>query len=94
MDRLGQVRMFQVFALSLLLVAGLVLAPGALAADMHTSKPFAGVKVNGGTVTHSKHGTYSKSVIRRQDIFLDAVVYSDRAGWRKWQRISQHRCVR
>ena len=56
MDRFRQVRMLQVFALSLLLVAGLVLAPGALAADMHTSKPFAGVKVNGGTVTHSKQG--------------------------------------
>lgn len=56
MDRVGQFRMMQVLALSLLLVAGLVLAPGALAADMHTSKPFAGVKVNGGTVTHSKQG--------------------------------------
>jgi len=56
MDRVRQVRLLQVFALSLLLVAGLVLAPGAFAADMHTSKPFAGVKVNGGTVTHSKQG--------------------------------------
>lgn len=56
MDRVHQVRLVQVIALSLLLVAGLVLAPGAFAADMHTSKPFAGVKVNGGTVTHSKQG--------------------------------------
>jgi hypothetical protein len=30
-------------------------APG-LAANGHTSKPFKGVKVNGGTVTHSKQG--------------------------------------
>lgn len=35
--------------------AALLAAPaGAFAADMHTSKPFSGVKVNGGTVTHSK----------------------------------------
>ena len=56
MDRVRQVRLFQVLALLLLLVAGLVLAPGAFAADMHTSKAFAGAKVNGGTVTHSKQG--------------------------------------
>ena len=36
------------------LVVALLVAAGAVAADMHTSKPFAGAKVNGGTVTHSK----------------------------------------
>ena len=56
MDRVRQVRLFQVLALLLLLATGFVLAPGAFAADMHTSKAFAGAKVNGGTVTHSKQG--------------------------------------
>lgn len=41
--------------LFLAVVATLLVAPvGAFAGDMHTSTPFSGVKVNGGTVTHSK----------------------------------------
>jgi hypothetical protein len=40
---------------AVILVAALVLAPVALAAaDPHTTGPFKGVKVNGGTVTHGK----------------------------------------
>ena len=44
-------------ALSALFTAGLFVSQNALA-DMHehTSTPFSGVKVNGGTVTHSKSG--------------------------------------
>ena len=68
MDRVRQVGLLQVLAVSLLLVAGLVLAPGAIAADMHTSKAFAGVKVNGGSVTHSKKGT--KNVLTLSDDFV------------------------
>jgi hypothetical protein len=60
--------MLQVMLLSLVLVAGLVLAPGAYAADMHTSKPFAGVKANTGTVTHSKQG--NKNVLTLSDDFV------------------------
>ena len=37
----------------LALMATIALAAAALAAQGHTSKPFAGVKVNGGTVTHT-----------------------------------------
>jgi hypothetical protein len=54
MDRVRHTRKLQVFVLSLALVTGLGLASGAWAAEMHTSKPFSGVKVNGGTVNHSK----------------------------------------
>ena len=37
------------------------------AADMHSSKPFSGAKVNGGTVIHSKEG--GKSVLTLSDDF-------------------------
>jgi tetratricopeptide (TPR) repeat protein len=40
--------------LAVLLAAGLLAATGAFAADAHTTAPFAGVKVNGGTVHHTK----------------------------------------
>lgn len=68
MDRVRHARILQLFALALLLAAGLVLAPGAFAADMHTTTPFAGVKVNGGTVTHSKKG--SMNVLTLSDDFV------------------------
>jgi len=44
-------------ALAAVMVAGLAISQNTMA-DMHehTSTPFAGVKVNGGTVTHSKSG--------------------------------------
>jgi hypothetical protein len=38
------------------IVALVVLAAGSASAQMHTSKPFSGAKVNGGTVTHSMQG--------------------------------------
>lgn len=41
--------------LALGVIAGLT-ATGSSAANNHVSKPFSGVKVNGGTVTHSKSG--------------------------------------
>ncbi len=47
----------------------LVVAPVAgTAADMQTTKPFAGVKVNGGTATHSKQG--GKNVLTLSDDFV------------------------
>jgi len=41
-------------ALSVLVAAASLFASSALAADGHTTRPFKGVKVNGGTVTHSR----------------------------------------
>jgi hypothetical protein len=49
------------------LAVSLLLAPAAFATDMHTSKPFSGVKVNGGTVTHTKEG--GKNVLTLSDDF-------------------------
>ena len=46
-------------ALAVVVAVSLVTALGSVAETpmmSHTSKPFAGVKVNGGTVTHSKQG--------------------------------------
>jgi hypothetical protein len=37
-------------------VAAVALAAGSAAAQTHTSRPFSGAKVNGGTVTHSVQG--------------------------------------
>lgn len=45
-----------VLALTLAAVLATGGTDGAFAADTHTSGPFAGAKVNGGTVTHSKDG--------------------------------------
>ena len=45
----------------------LLAASAAPAADMHSSKPFAGVKVNGGTVTHTREG--GKNVLILSDDF-------------------------
>jgi hypothetical protein len=48
-------------------VAALVMATGLAMAQTHTSKPFSGVKVNGGTVTHAvKDG---KDVLTLSDDF-------------------------
>jgi hypothetical protein len=48
----------KMFAIALAAVAVLVIGAGdaRLLAQAHTSKPFAGAKVNGGTVTHSVQG--------------------------------------
>ena len=55
------IRALSVSALALF-VAGAVLAAGG-----HTTKPFTGVKVNGGTVTHSKDN--GKNVLTLSDDF-------------------------
>ena len=44
-------------------------ASAALAADGHTTKPFTGAKVNGGTVTHTK--VEGKNVLTLSDDFVD-----------------------
>ena len=41
----------------------------ASAADSHTTKPFSGAKVNGGTVTHTKQ--MGKNVLTLSDDFVD-----------------------
>ncbi len=55
-------------ALSALIAAGLFVSRAALA-DMHehTSSPFAGVKVNGGTAKHTKDG--NKNILTLSDDF-------------------------
>ena len=45
----------------------LILAGASFAADAHTTNAFSGVKVNGGTVTHSKQG--DKNVLTLSDDF-------------------------
>jgi hypothetical protein len=44
-------------------------ASAASGADSHTTKPFSGAKVNGGTVTHTK--TMGKNVLTLSDDFVD-----------------------
>ena len=55
------------FAVAALALAGVVAAPAAFAADAHTTGAFAGVKVNGGTATHSTMG--GKMVLTLSDDF-------------------------
>src|SRR5262249_31566525 len=50
-------------------VLGLLAASLALAADSHTSRPFSGVKVNGGTVTHTTRG--GRQILTLSDDFVD-----------------------
>jgi hypothetical protein len=50
-------------------VLAVVAATGAMAAESHTSKPFSGAKVNGGTVTHTSEG--GKQVLTLSDDFKD-----------------------
>ena len=59
----------RIAALSGLVAAGMFLANSALAIHTgpHTSSAFSGVKVNGGTVTHTKDGT--KNVLTLSDDF-------------------------
>lgn len=63
---LNRARTGQIAALSLL-VAGLLLTGTSFAADAHTTTVFNGVKVNAGTVTHSKQG--GKNVLTLSDDF-------------------------
>jgi hypothetical protein len=50
-----------------LIVTGLLSAATSFANNVHTTKPFSGVKVNGGTATHSKQG--SKNILTLSDDF-------------------------
>ena len=63
----SRLRSILVLAAGMLMLA--VLAPAAGAAESHTSKPFSGAKVNGGTVTHSSDG--SKQTLTLSDDFKD-----------------------
>jgi len=54
MQRIRQVRSLLFGLLTVLVAVGWLAATSSFAADTHMSKPFAGVKVNGGTVTHAK----------------------------------------
>jgi hypothetical protein len=53
--------------LTALVAVGWLAATSSFAADTHTSKPFSGVKVNSGTVTHSKQG--DKSILTLSNDF-------------------------
>ena len=52
-----------------LAVVGWLVAAGSSASDSHTTKPFSGAKVNGGTVTHTT--SMGKSVLTLSDDFVD-----------------------
>jgi hypothetical protein len=54
--------------LSLVVVAGILTSGVSFAQDMHTSGPFAGVKANTGTVTHTKLG--NKNILTLSDDFV------------------------
>lgn len=54
--------------LSLVVAAGILAANISYAQDMHTSGPFAGVKANTGTVSHTKQG--DKNVLTLSDDFV------------------------
>ena len=61
-------RSMQIALLSSLVVMLLLTSTSSFAANGHTSKPFSGIKVNGGTVTHSKQG--SSHVLTLSDDFV------------------------
>jgi hypothetical protein len=54
--------------LSLVIAVGILTANIGFAQDMHTSSPFAGVKANTGTVTHTRQG--NKNVLTLSDDFV------------------------
>lgn len=56
MNRVRQIRCASLSGIFLLLTTMAVFANQGMADDPHTTKAFSGVKVNGGTVTHSKKG--------------------------------------
>ena len=62
-----QARTIQRATLFCAIAVALFFANTAPAEQMHTSKPFSGVKVNGGTVTHGKEG--KKNVLTLSDDF-------------------------
>ena len=67
MDNLGTFKRIRMGLFSSLVAVFLLAAMSSLAADMHTSTAFNGVKVNGGTVTHSKQD--GKNVLILSDDF-------------------------
>lgn len=67
MDNLGTFKRIRMGLFSSLVAAFLLAVMSSLAADMHTSTVFQGVKVNGGTVTHSKQD--GKNVLTLSDDF-------------------------
>jgi len=62
-----QFRFTSLVALPLLMAVATVFAAHGLAANAHTTKLFSGVKVNGGTATHSKQG--NRHVLTLSDDF-------------------------
>ena len=67
MDNLGTFKRIRMGLFSSLVAAFLLAAMSSFAADMHTSTVFQGVKVNGGTVTHSKQD--GKNLLTLSDDF-------------------------
>jgi len=67
MQRMQRGRAMFMGLLTALVAVGLLAATSSFAADAHTSKPFSGVKVNGGTVTHAKQG--GKNILTLSDDF-------------------------
>ena len=67
MSRVRLSRFASLAVLSALVAVVTVFATQGLAADAHTTKPFSGVKVNGGTATHSKQG--NRHVLTLSDDF-------------------------
>ena len=60
-------RSIRFVALVALIAVGLLAATTGIASGDHTTKPFSGVKVNGGTVTHTKQG--DRQVLTLSDDF-------------------------
>jgi len=67
MDNLGTFKRIRMGLFSSLVAAFLLAAMSSFAADMHTSTVFQGVKVNEGTVTHSKQD--GKNILTLSDDF-------------------------
>ena len=67
MHRVSQVRPIRVLILSLMVAMGLLFATTSFAEHSHTTKPFSGVKVNGGTATHTKQG--NQNILTLSDDF-------------------------
>jgi len=67
MSRVSVIQTIRAGFFSWLIGAILLTAMSAMAADVHTSTKFAGIKVNGGTATHSKEG--DKNILTLSDDF-------------------------
>ncbi len=67
MDNLGNFKRIRMGIFSSLVAVFLLAVVSSFAAYMHTSTPFKGVKVNGGTVTHTKRD--GKNILTLSDDF-------------------------